>query len=157
VFLLLHPVVALVFKQKLCHSFTWWFGSVFFLLSFSGSCLLSSYLSEVWQFKFECCPQVQDISSVVHQVSCFGVGFLLCLFTLCLFLCLAPFSVATSVIHQLAPCCQCVVMVLCLFFQFCRAVWLWMLLTGSGDELCGLLPALCQAVAYHPSIVGLPF
>jgi hypothetical protein len=30
------------------------------------------------------------------------------------------------------------------------------LLTGSGDELCSLLPALFQAVAYHPPAVGLP-
>jgi hypothetical protein len=45
----------------------------------------------VWQFKFVCCPQVQEISSVFHQLSCFGVGFSLCLFTTVLFLCLAPF------------------------------------------------------------------
>jgi hypothetical protein len=31
-----------------------------------------------------------------------------------------------------------------------------MLLTGSGDELCGLLPALFQAVAYHLPTVS-PF
>jgi hypothetical protein len=29
-----------------------------------------------------------------------------------------------------------------------------MLLTGSGDEVCGLLPALLQAVAYHLPAVG---
>jgi hypothetical protein len=39
-------------------------------------------------------------------------------------------------------------------FQFCRAIWLWVLLTGSGDELCGPLPALFQAMAYHPPAVG---
>jgi hypothetical protein len=33
-------------------------------------------------------------------------------------------------------------------FQFCRAVWLWVLLTGSEDELCDLLPALFWGVAY---------
>jgi hypothetical protein len=33
-----------------------------------------------------------------------------------------------------------------------------MLLTGSGAELCGLLPALFQAVAYHlPAVSPLPF
>jgi hypothetical protein len=31
-----------------------------------------------------------------------------------------------------------------------------MLLTGSGDDLCGLLPALFQAVAYHPPAVSSP-
>jgi hypothetical protein len=29
------------------------------------------------------------------------------------------------------------------------------LLTGSGDELCGLLSVLLQAVAYHPPTVSL--
>jgi hypothetical protein len=29
-----------------------------------------------------------------------------------------------------------------------------MLLTGSGDEFCGLLSALFQALAYHPPTVG---
>jgi hypothetical protein len=33
-----------------------------------------------------------------------------------------------------------------------------MLLTGSGNELCGQLPALFQAAAYHPPAVTLlPF
>jgi hypothetical protein len=32
----------------------------------------------VWQFKFVCCPQVLEISSVTHHTSCFGVGFSLC-------------------------------------------------------------------------------
>jgi hypothetical protein len=45
----------------------------------------------VWQFKFACYPQVQDISSIIHQLSCFGGGFLLCLFTGDLFICFAPF------------------------------------------------------------------
>jgi hypothetical protein len=31
-----------------------------------------------------------------------------------------------------------------------------MLLTGSGDELCGPLPALFLAVAYHLPTIGLP-
>jgi hypothetical protein len=36
------------------------------------------------------------------------------------------------------------------FFKLCNVIWLWMLFTGSGDELCGLLSALFQAAAYHP-------
>jgi hypothetical protein len=39
-------------------------------------------------------------------------------------------------------------------FQFWNVVSLWMLLTGSGDEFCGLLSALFQAIAYHPPSVG---
>jgi hypothetical protein len=38
---------------------------------------------------------------------------------------------------------------LLIIFQFCSVVWAWMLLTGSGDHLCGLLLVLFQAVAYH--------
>jgi hypothetical protein len=39
-------------------------------------------------------------------------------------------------------------------FQFCNILYLWMLLTGSGDELCGPLSALFQAAAYHPPTVS---
>jgi hypothetical protein len=40
-------------------------------------------------------------------------------------------------------------------FQLCNVVWLWMLLTVLGDELCGMLSALFQwAMAYHPPTVG---
>jgi hypothetical protein len=43
-------------------------------------------------------------------------------------------------------------------FQFCEAVWLWMLLTDSGDELCDLLPALLWGMGYHPPTLHLrPF
>jgi hypothetical protein len=43
-------------------------------------------------------------------------------------------------------------------FSIFQSHWLWVILTGSGDELYGLLPALLQAVAYHPPTVGLsPF
>jgi hypothetical protein len=38
---------------------------------------------------------------------------------------------------------------LLIVFQFCSVVCLWMLLTGSGDEFCGLLPALLQAAAHE--------
>jgi hypothetical protein len=43
---------------------------------------------------------------------------------------------------------------LLIIFQFCSVILLWMLLTGSGDELCGPLPALFQAVAYLQPAVG---
>jgi hypothetical protein len=52
----------------------------------------------------------------------------------------------------LSVCCDRLVFV----FKFCRAFWLWMLLTGSGDELCGPLPALSQVVAYQWPAVGPP-
>jgi hypothetical protein len=41
-----------------------------------------------------------------------------------------------------------------IIFRFCNVIWFWMLLTGSADELCGLLPALFQAAAYHPLTVS---
>jgi hypothetical protein len=40
----------------------------------------------------------------------------------------------------------------CFLLLQCRLIW--MLLTGSGDELCGPLPALFQAAAYHLPAVG---
>jgi hypothetical protein len=111
----------------------------------------------VWQFKFACCPQVQEISSVFHQLFCFGVGFLLCLFTGDLFLCLAPFLWGKSVICQPVPSCQCVVIVHYSFF-FCRAFWLLVLLTHSGDKLHGLLPVpLLQWFTSHVLLAFLPF
>jgi hypothetical protein len=40
--------------------------------------------------------------------------------------------------------------------QFCRAFWVWVLLTGSAREFCDPLPALLQGVAYCPSVLSLP-
>jgi hypothetical protein len=67
-----------------------------------------------------------------------------------LFLCPTPFLCSISPL-----CCQCVECSL-FVFQFCRAVWLWVLLTGSGDELCDLLPALLWGVAYRQPTLHLP-
>jgi hypothetical protein len=89
------------------------------------------------------CPQVLEISSVAHQPSCFGVGFSLCWFTGGLFLCLTPFLWGKvsdpSAGPLLSACCDGLLIV----FQFCNVIWLWMLLTDSGDELCGLLATCC--------------
>jgi hypothetical protein len=45
-----HPVLVLVFKQKLCLSLTKWLERLasFFFPSFNSSCLVSSSLNEVW-------------------------------------------------------------------------------------------------------------
>jgi hypothetical protein len=99
-------------------------------------------------------PQVPEISSVVHQLPCFEVGFSLCWFTRGLFLCLSPFlwgKVRDPSASFLLSVCYAGLLIV---FQFCSVVWLWMLLTGSGDELCGLLSILLQAVAYHLPTVG---
>jgi hypothetical protein len=56
------------------------------------------------------CPQVLEISSVAHQLSCFRIRFSLCWFTGGFFAS-PPFSGAWSAIPQPASCCQCVVMV----------------------------------------------
>jgi hypothetical protein len=91
---------------------------------------------------------------VVHQLPCFGGGFFLCLITGGLFLCLAPFPWGKvsdpSASPLLSVCCDGSLFV----FQFCSTIWLWVLLTGPGDEPCGLLPVLLQAAAYHPPAVG---
>jgi hypothetical protein len=84
------------------------------------------------------------ISSVAHQPSWIGVGFSPCWFTWGLFLCFAPFPwdkvSVPSACPLLSACCDDLLIV----FQFCSVIWLWMLLTSSGDELCGLLSALFQ-------------
>jgi hypothetical protein len=82
------------------------------------------------------------ITSVAHQLSCFGVGFSLCLITRACFFASPPFSGAKvsdpSAGPLLSECCD----GLLIIFQFFSVVWLWMVLTGSGDELCWLLPAV---------------
>jgi hypothetical protein len=83
---------------------------------------------------------------------------LLCWFTRGLFLCLIPFLWGKGSDLSVGPlqsaCCD----GLLIIFQFCNVVLLWMLLTGLGDELCGLLPALFQVAAYHlPLLALLPF
>jgi hypothetical protein len=90
------------------------------------------------------------ISSVAHQLSCFGLGFSLCLFTGGWFLCLTPFLWGRVSDLSAAPLLSVRCDGLLIIFQFFSVIWLWMLLTGSGYELCGPLPALFQAVAYHP-------
>jgi hypothetical protein len=43
-------------------------------------------------------------------------------------------------------------------FQFCRAIWLWVLLTGSGDDLCDCyLPCFREWLITHLLLVFLPF
>jgi hypothetical protein len=124
VLLLHYPVLVLVFKQSLCLSLARWLGSLasIFFLSFSGSCLVSSSLSEVWQFEFVYCPQVLENSSVVLQPSCFGVGFSLCWFTGGLFFCLVPFlwgkARDPSARPLLSACCDGLLIV----FQFCSVI-----------------------------------
>jgi hypothetical protein len=97
---------------------------------------LPSQLLAQWGVSYH---QVLEISSVVHQPSSF---------------CLGPFLWGKvrdlSAGSFLSVCYD----NLLLIFQFWNVIWLWMLLTGSGDELCGLLSALFQAVAYHPPSVS---
>jgi hypothetical protein len=125
-----------------------------FFLSFRGSCLVSSSLSWVWQFKFVCCPQILEISSIAHQLSCFGVGFSLCLVTGGLFLHFSPFLWGKVSYLSASPLLSASCDGWLIIFQFFNVIWLWMSLTGSGDELCWPLPALFQAVSYHPPTVG---
>jgi hypothetical protein len=88
-----------------------------------------------------------------------GVGFSLCFFhcefgTESLLLCSAPFLLVGSVYHPPLP--LCVFDYSLLFvFQFCRTVWCWMLLSGSGDHLCDPLPSLLWAMACHPPALSL--
>jgi hypothetical protein len=65
---------------------------------------------------------------------------------------------AILVIHQPAPCCQCVVMVCCLFFNFAELFDFWVLLTGSGDDfsVC-YLPYFRQWLTIRLLLAFLPF
>jgi hypothetical protein len=71
------------------------------------------------------------------------------------FFALPPFSGASSLFHKppLLPVCY---DSLPFVFQFWETVWLLVLLTGSEDELCDLLPALLWGVAYHFPTVHFP-
>jgi hypothetical protein len=98
VLLLQHPVLVLVFKQRLCLSLTRWLGS---LASFSSLSEAAGYSAPPqWVVAFS---QVPEISSVAYQPSCCGVGFLLCWFTEAYFFALCPFSGTMSVLHHLDP------------------------------------------------------
>jgi hypothetical protein len=132
-----------------------WFSQLIAVLPFSCSCLVSSSPSEVWQFKFECCPQAQEMSS-----SCPALELAFCCACLLGFAVWGlislprPLSLGHGQYSGSPP-------ALCndglLFvFQFCGEVWLWGLLTGSEDELCDPLPALLWGVAYHLPALGLP-
>jgi hypothetical protein len=123
VLLLQHLALVFIFKQRLCVSLSRCLGSLTdFFLSFSSCCIVSSSFSEMWQFEFLCCPQFPEVSSVAHQPSCFGVGFLLCWFTGGLFLYLAPFLRGKvsdpSAGPLLSVCCEGLLFV----FQFCSAI-----------------------------------
>jgi hypothetical protein len=146
VLLLQHPILVLVFKQKLCCHLAKWLGGGFFflfLLSFRGSCLVSGcgslslyvvlrFFNQLWS------PPVVLLWSWVFTVlGYWGLASLP-----------RPLSLGQgqwSISQPLAVCFD----GLLIIFQFCCVVWLWMLLTGSGDELCGPLPTLFQAAAYH--------
>jgi hypothetical protein len=104
------------------------------------------------------CPHVLEISSVAHQLSCFEVELSLCWFIEGLFLCLARFlwdKVRDPSTSSLLSACYAGLLIV---FQFCYVVWLWMLLTGSGDELCGpYLPYFRQQLITHPLLALLLF
>jgi hypothetical protein len=63
-----------------------------------------------------------------------------------LFLCPTPFVWGGS---SVPPALSTVCVLIQFAFQFSGAVWFWMLLAGSGDHFCDLLPALLWRVAYY--------
>jgi hypothetical protein len=108
VLLFQHPVLVLLFKQKLCLSLARWLGRLpsFFSLSFSSSCLVSSSLSQVWFVLRFWRSAAWPISHPALDLGFCCVGLLgACFFASC------PFSGAQSEIYQPAPCCQCVMLV----------------------------------------------
>jgi hypothetical protein len=124
----------------------YWFPQLIAVLPFNCSCLVSSSPIEVWQFKFKIFPQVWEISSVVHFLSCFGGGFLLCLFTGIsmlgtYFFAPSPFPCGRVSVLSVLPCSQCVMMVHCLFFNF----------AGQFDfGCCSLAQEMSSVIHYLP-------
>jgi hypothetical protein len=153
-----HTILVLVFKQKLCHILTRWLGSISFLFCFFFFCLseaaawsappsvgsgsLSLYV--VLRFQNQLCspPSVLLWSWVFTALDYWGLVSLPC-----------PLSLGQGQWSDSPPllstCCD----GLLIIFQFCSVVWLWLLLSGSRDELLELLPALIQAAAYHPPAI----
>jgi hypothetical protein len=115
VLLFQHPALVLVFKLNLCLNFSRCLGRLasFFPLSFTGSCLVSSSLSEVLlALRFQK-SALWPSSHPALQLGSHYVGLLgACYFAL------YPFSGAKSEIHQLSVCCQCFILVCWLFFNF---------------------------------------
>jgi hypothetical protein len=138
VLFLQHPILVLVFKQKLCCSVTWCLGSVcsfdfFFCLSEPaawsalpsvgyGSLNLYALLRFWNQF---CRPPAVPLWSWDFTVlDYWGLVSLPCPLSLGQGQWSASQSPAVSVLWLFD------------YFQFCSVIWLQMLLTGSGDEVC---------------------
>jgi hypothetical protein len=120
------------------------------VLSFSCSCLVCSSPSEVGQFHFECCPPVQEISSVIHYLPALEVAFrYLCLLRVQHWefssLPWPPFFGEGSAFHPPTLLWMLDYSSLTVF-QFCGAVWFWMLVSGSGDPL---LPCFREWLITH--------
>jgi hypothetical protein len=56
--------------------------------------------------------------------------------------------------HFTHPATVCVLLLFTVWFQFHRSLWFWMLLIGSGDQLCDPLPAMLWGVGNHlPALI----
>jgi hypothetical protein len=101
-----------------------------------------------WQFNFECCPLVQEISSAIHYLSCFGGGLLLRFFIGFSALGVYFFALSllwdklcsTSPLH-----CLCFITVCCLFFRF------------SGFGCCCLPQEMISMIHYLPVLWGVAY
>jgi hypothetical protein len=83
---------------------------------------------------------------------------LLCWFTRGLFPCLAPFLWGEVSHPSASPLLSLCGDGLLIVFQFCNVVWLWMLLTGSGDEFLDCyLPCFKQRLITGRLLAFLPF
>jgi hypothetical protein len=139
---------------------SYWIPQLITVLLFICSCLVSSSLIEVGAVQFWMLPSGSE-DHFSYPLSALLWRKLIAVFvywdfsTGVFFLSLPSFSVPGSVFHP--PSLLSMLDYSLLFvFQFCRAVWFWILLSGSRDQFCDPLPALLWWVAYQsPSTVSL--
>jgi hypothetical protein len=131
---------------------------VFFFFCLSEAAAWLAPPSVICGSLFAWYPQVQEISSVVYQLSYLEVPIhCTCLLGACFFAS-PPFSGARSVIRQSAPCYQNVVMVHCLFFNFAEPLDFGCCsLAQKMSFVVHYLPYFRQWLITHPLSAFLPF
>jgi hypothetical protein len=145
-----HPVLVLVFKQRICLSLTKWLGN---LVSFS-SVFQWQLLSQLFPLS-GMAVWVCMLSSGSREQFCIPLAILLqsCIFTVLDYWGLVSLSRPNSLGQGQKSVSRLPTVRVLWWFADCFSILqyhlTWMLLTGSRDEFCGLLSALFQVEIYH--------